>query len=259
MNSLNHKCKPAIELLSLELKSPYLNRHHVAAFCSNLTLFISTFYHQNRSDKENISATLNCAICSPGENVTNSFKITVLKDVYSIKMTYFCAHIPFKRTMITSRICQFETFQNDSPIVYHNLHPYRRFGHLLLQTPNIVWLNLEKESLEEVVHSSKTLQQHTLDKQNMSVNQLAIKIQSHIYICYRPNLKIVFFPFDENNEVIQFTWIFPHAYAIMNEAQYFQIDSSFEVFKPFVFSVPLAIINNDNFPLGLQISLIENC
>jgi hypothetical protein len=116
-----------------------------------------------------------------------------------------------------------------------------------------------KESLEEVLHSSKTLQQHTLDKQNMSINQLATKIPSHIYISYWPNSKIVFFPFDENNEVIQFTWIFPHAYAIMNEAQYFQIDSSFEVFKPFVFSVPLTIINSDSFPLGLQISPSENC
>jgi hypothetical protein len=84
------------------------------------------------------------------------------------------------------------------------------------------------------------------------------QIQSCSYLLFHPNSKIVYFSYSDESELVQMTWIFPHAKQILEAAQYFEIDSSFEVFKPFVFSVPLAIIDNENFPLGLQISPTES-
>jgi hypothetical protein len=84
------------------------------------------------------------------------------------------------------------------------------------------------------------------------------QIQSRSYLLYRPNSEHIYFPFSNKTEVVQMTWIFPHAKQILEAAQYFEIDASFEVFHPYVFSVSLAIIDNNSFPLGLQISPTEN-
>jgi hypothetical protein len=93
---------------------------------------------------------------------------------------------------------------------------------------------------------------------NITPDEMLAQIQSRTYLLYRPNSEHVFFPFSSDTEVVQMTRIFPHAKQILEAAQYFEIDALFEVFKSYVFSVPLAIINNDSFPLGIQISPTEN-
>ena len=45
---------------------------------------------------------------------------------------------------------------------------------------------------------------------------------------------------------------------IINQADFIELDTSFKVFTPYVFSVPTAIISNESFPLGFSIGPSES-
>ena len=47
-------------------------------------------------------------------------------------------------------------------------------------------------------------------------------------------------------------------HSIIAQADFIEIDASFEVFSPYVFSIPTAIISNESFPLGFSIGPTEN-
>jgi hypothetical protein len=59
-------------------------------------------------------------------------------------------------------------------------------------------------------------------------------------------------------EVIQLTYIHPKAIFLVENAHYFELDSSFSALEPYVYSIPLAIINNNALPLGIQLSPTES-
>jgi hypothetical protein len=76
---------------------------------------------------------------------------------------------------------------------------------------------------------------------------------------YRPILdpSVNSIHYNNNFEIIKLTYITKYAVEISHRAQYFQLDTSFKAIFPYVYSIPLGIIQNDSFPLGLQLSISE--
>jgi hypothetical protein len=62
----------------------------------------------------------------------------------------------------------------------------------------------------------------------------------------------------QGSEVIQLTYIHPKAVSLFEHAHYLELDSSFSTLEPYVYSIPLAIINNNAMPLGIQLSPTES-
>jgi hypothetical protein len=128
----------------------------------------------------------------------------------------------------------------------------------LLNNRDIPLSQGERQFLKTEVLTERRQKKNLTKKLSITPDEMFSQIQSRSYLLFRPKSKIVYFPYSDDSEVIQLTWIFPHAKEILEAAQYYEIDSSFEMFKPFLFSVPLAIIDNESFPLGLQISPTES-
>jgi hypothetical protein len=62
----------------------------------------------------------------------------------------------------------------------------------------------------------------------------------------------------QSKKIVQFTYLLSEAISITNQAQYFEIDASFRAIAPYVFTIPFALINNNSYPLGLQLSPSES-
>ena len=77
------------------------------------------------------------------------------------------------------------------------------------------------------------LQVFTTDNENAKINFLDKKLHSLIFV----NSK-----FSE----------------LINESNFIEIDASFDALDPFVYCIPLAIIHNESFPLGVSVGPTEN-
>jgi hypothetical protein len=57
--------------------------------------------------------------------------------------------------------------------------------------------------------------------------------------------------------VVMMVAVFPWAASVLERAQYIQLDATFKSARPYVLSVPLAIIDNEAFPVGFAIAPTE--
>lgn len=68
-----------------------------------------------------------------------------------------------------------------------------------------------------------------------------------------PNIKKI-----KEKYIQSFTFIANWAYSVINESSIFEFDASFKAVSPYVYSIPLVIINNESIPIGFTIGVSEN-
>jgi hypothetical protein len=153
-------------------------------------------------------------------------------------MFYFCSHQPWIRTQIDPQKFLFETNNELNHIFHGNQNPYIRFGQYLLNNPTIPLSQGERQFLKTEVLTERRQKKNLAKKLKITTIEMFTQNQSRSYLLFCSNSKIVYFSYSDETKVVQMTWIFPHAMQILEATQYFEIDSSFEVFRPFVFSVP---------------------
>jgi hypothetical protein len=62
----------------------------------------------------------------------------------------------------------------------------------------------------------------------------------------------------ESNIVPALVWIPPWTISLFRKSSYIELDTSFRAFKPYVYSIPLAIHANESFPLALIVGISES-
>jgi hypothetical protein len=78
----------------------------------------------------------------------------------------------------------------------------------------------------------------------------------HLYITHNPNLTTPLKTSKDEN-IRSITWLVPFIDDILKRCQYIELDASFKAAFPYVYTVPLAIIDNEAVPLGFTIGPTE--
>jgi hypothetical protein len=138
-------------------------------------------------------------------------------------------------------------------------HPFRVFGKEVLDTIGAVHDSDERSFLEQHVYShGHQFYQSLLQTNATDLVTLLNSFPGVFFIELRDVTDYRTCPLMyQEKEVVQITYIHPLAISIVNYASYFQIDASFKALKPYAYSIPLGIIQNEALPLGLQMSPSE--
>jgi hypothetical protein len=168
----------------------------------------------------------------------------------------FCQHQSWTISSYSSRQKLFTSPIERLPRDFKIDHPFRIFGKKILSTvANLLHKN-ERLFLETNVKSvgSGYYIPARLDTRE-PINSLILE-QSGAYHIVLSDLESAPLTF-EDKPIQQFTYVHPFALSVVKQAEYFQLDASFAATYPYVYSIPLAIIANESFPLGLQLSPTE--
>jgi hypothetical protein len=197
-----------------------------------------------------------CEICNP---TSSDLVIYCYQDHFEVFITSFCPHQNWKVSKIQGRVRKLETRNDKGIIPMTKHHPFRIFGKHILDAISNELSNEERSFLEEHVFShGHQFYQSLQETQATDLEMLLNSIPGIFFIELRDPLESSNCSLmHQDKEIVQLTYIHPLALSIVHNTSYFQIDASFKALKPYAFSIPLAIIQNDALPLGLQMSPTE--
>jgi hypothetical protein len=174
-------------------------------------------------------------------------------------MCHFCIHQNWQNTSHHYKMRKYTCPSGYPQMNFAKNHPFRVFGKRILRLksdPNVLdpWeFNLlidnvfshgHRYKIQNTIHHIDNLA--SLIKANPGNFILRLKDgDEHSLLTYG------------TSEVVQMTYIFPYARSFLEHAQYIEVDGSFTAMAPYVYSIPLAMINNDSFPLGFSLAPTE--
>ena len=128
-------------------------------------------------------------------------------------------------------------------------HPIRVIGKFIY---NRNFFEILLQFLHSIIFCGKTIETH-IQKVKISDNLDSYINSTNGFFMIGLNNCIKFdnlLKYD-NQKVQYLIWVAPWFDAFLNMGHYIQIDASFEALEPYVYSVPLLIIDNAPIPLGI--------
>jgi hypothetical protein len=255
-NPAPHSFDSRYPLLSNFTNSINLNRDEIYCLLLNLESHITPQIYKTTKESCLWQLHAYCQICDPD---SADLIIYCYENHFQAFIKSFCPHQNWKITKGDGKARKLET-RNDKGIPLMNTnHPFRVFGKKVLENENLKLSSNERSFLEQQVYSHGHLfYQSLLETNVIDLDTLFHSIPGVYFIELRdvPDLRsspLIY----QDKEVVQITYIHPLAISIVQNATYYQIDASFKALRPYAYSIPLGIIQNEALPLGLQMSPSE--
>ena len=141
----------------------------------------------------------------------------------------------------------FKTFNNDE---YNVHHPFRKIGKFL-KSQNILFQTFQDNELySDSYHRKNSAQFFEIDDPEFWHD-----LKGHKKFIFN---SVLTQGVKVNNSYLQgFIFLHPNYKEIIQKCNYIELDASFSL-SPYVYCIPLGIINNESFPLGITIGPSEN-
>ena len=168
--------------------------------------------------------------------------------------TYQIATNTFKNIIIFNH--NYESYQNliAKENLFRENHPFIKISKYIYKHSSQV---IFKQYLENQIFCKKTLKNRLKQQYISNITEIVNKYSGHALIgCSEINnleTPLIY----KNKSVQYFIWIAPWAHSFLKNNGYFQIDASFKALKPYVYFIPLLIIDNAAIPLGISIGPSE--
>lgn len=186
-------------------------------------------------NSENYSTIIVISVC-------NHLKINF--DSNSLIATFCFLSIPFN-------------IENAKSLNFPKKHPIRIIGKYLYNLKNCDVV-LQK-FLFPLIYSQKTMELHNqISENSISFESIIENTNGYFLIGLYDSIKSSDL-LQYNNKSVQYcVWISPWSIEFLKMKGYIQIDASFYALRPYVYFVPLLIIDNAAIPLGIVIGPSEN-
>ena len=192
------------------------------------------------------------------------FKIKIFDMFAKIKILDLCNLITINSFQISMKLYKnylifhhdFNTIQNLKQITprFHANHPYIKILKLIYKYSS---LQVIKPFIEQQVFCSKTRSNHENKNKFHNTDDIIDTIGGNFQISFFTRditNKCLFF---QNKPIQHLIWVAPWAHGFLKTHTYFQIDASFKALYPYVYFIPLLIINNAAIPLGISLGPSE--
>jgi hypothetical protein len=197
---------------------------------------------------------ISCSTCSPP---IKSFAVYAYRDHFELFLIRYCPH---QQWTVSKQSPHQKRYQSPDQMPMHdfpNSHPFRIFGKYILKNYSQYLNESEIEFLKAHCYSLSAQYIHRLLEKHVDSLESLINHTTGKFIlfCREPkqNPLLIY----KSMDVCQLTYIYPFALSILQQAEYFELDASFQAIDSFIYSVILVIISNESFPIGLQISPSE--
>ena len=144
-------------------------------------------------------------------------------------------------------------------VAYHTKHPLRVIGKFLFKREDCDMIL--KKFLHPLIYTQKSLYLHHLFSSNSnSLESIMNKTKGHYFLLlYKSSISENNLLVHNDKQVQYLVWIAPWCKKFLEfHSGYIQIDASFYALHPYVYSVPLLILDNAAIPLGIVLGPQEN-